>query len=468
LSEQIDPELHWGTAQARWVVAATVAGSGIVMLDATVVNVALPRLGADLDANFAGLQWVVTGYTLTLASLILVGGSLGDRYGRRRIYLFGIIWFVVASAMCALAPTLGVLIAARLLQGVGGALLTPGSLAILEASFAPSDRSRAIGAWSGLGGIAAAVGPLLGGWLVEVASWRWIFVINIPVGVAVVMIVLAHVPESSGGGDAARRSDYLGAALVSVSLATLTYSLIEKQWWLAAIGAVLLAAFVLHERRSADPMLPLQLFHSRQFSATNAVTFIVYGALSMVLFLLALMLQLGLGYSPVGAGAALLPITAVMFVFSARSGALAQRIGPRVPMSLGPMLMAGGLLLMMRVNTDRSYVGAVLPALLVFATGLVLMVAPLTATALASAGSERAGIASGVNNAVARVGGLLAVAAVPIIASFDPESSVDPGQLTSGFHTAAAASAGLCVLGGALAWVFIQSDALAEESRKTG
>ncbi|MCU1346454.1 MAG: transporter [Acidimicrobiia bacterium] len=452
--------LRWGTAAGRWVVLATVMGSGMVSLDATVVNVALPRLGADLHADFAGLQWVVTGYTLSLASLILVGGSLGDRYGRRLVYAAGIAWFVVASLLCAVAPNLGVLIAARLLQGVGGALLTPGSLAILQESFAEQDRARAIGAWSGFGGVATAIGPLAGGWLVEAASWRWIFVLNVPLGLAVIAIVMRHVPDSGRAHTVA--IDLPGAVLASAGLAAVTYGHIERSWLFGGVGIVGLAAFVVQERRASDPMLPLDLFRSRQFSATNAVTFVVYGALGMVLFLMALMLQIALGFSPIRAGSALLPITVVMLLFSARSGALAQRIGPRLPMTLGPMVVAVGLLLMMRIDPSATYLGAVLPAVTVFAAGLALMVAPLTATALAAAGEQRSGVASAVNNAVARVAGLIAIATLPLIAGFHPAGTVGAAALTDGFHRALLVSALLCVAGGALAWVFIRSDVLRE------
>jgi EmrB/QacA subfamily drug resistance transporter len=437
-------------------------GSGVVSLDATVVNVALPRLGADLHANFAGLQWVVTGYTLTLASLILVGGSLGDRYGRKRVYAIGIGWFVVSSVLCAVAPNLGVLIAARLLQGVGGAMLTPGSLAILQETFVEDDRARAIGAWSGFGGVATAIGPFAGGWLVESASWRWIFVLNVPIGLAVIAIVVRHVPETGRAHSA--HIDTPGAILASAGLAALTYGLIERSWPFGIVGAVVLVAFVLQERRANDPMLPLGLFGARQFSATNLVTFVVYGALGMVLFLMALMLQVALGFSPIRAGSSLLPITVVMLLFSARSGAFAQRIGPRVPMTVGPMVVAGGLLLMIRIDAGSTYVGSVLPAVIVFAAGLALMVAPLTATALAAAGEQRSGVASAVNNAVARVAGLIAIATLPLFAGFNPRVSVGAGELTHGFHRALLVAAGLCVAGGALAWVYIRSDVLGSPS----
>src|SRR5688500_5157827 len=359
-----------GTPQARWVLLATVLGSSMAFLDATVVNVALQRIGTELDATVADLQWIVNGYTLTLASLILVGGSLGDRFGRRRVFLVGIVWFAAASLLCGLAPTVPALVAARALQGVGGALLTPGSLAILQASFAPSDRGRAVGAWSGLSGIAAAIGPFVGGWLIGVGSWRLIFLINVPLAIAVVTVAIRHVPESRDPA-AARGIDAAGAVLTAVGLAAITWALIEAgergattaALAAGAVGLASLAGFVVVEKRSRHPMLPLAIFRSRQFTAANLVTFVVYASLGIMFFLLVVYLQQVLGFSPLQAGVSTLPVTALMLVLSARVGLLADRIGPRVPMTVGPLGIAAGLALLSRVQAGTTYLGTVLPAL---------------------------------------------------------------------------------------------------------
>ncbi|MFF0523431.1 MFS transporter [Actinomadura nitritigenes] len=324
-------DLRYASARGRWVLAATVLGSAVASLDATVVGIALPAIGRDFGTGLANLQWIVTGYTLTLAGLLLVAGALGDRYGRRRVFVIGVVWFAVASALCAVAPNPGALIAARALQGVGGALLTPGSLAILEASFHPDDRGRAIGAWSGLSGVATAVGPFVGGWLVQAGSWRLIFLINLPVAALVVALAVRHVPESRAP-DATGRVDLAGGTLVTLGLVGLTYGLIRGASGVPAIvaGGVLIVAFLLLERRISRPMLPLGLFRSVPFSATNAVTFVVYGALGGALFLLPIQLQQVSGYSALEAGISLLPVTAITLALSARSGALAARIGPRL------------------------------------------------------------------------------------------------------------------------------------------
>jgi EmrB/QacA subfamily drug resistance transporter len=455
-----DGTLRFGTPSARWVLLAMVLGSGMASLDATVVNIALPRLGDELDSNFAGLQWVVNGYTLTLASLILVGGSLGDRLGRRRVFTVGVVWFAIASLLCGVAPNVGALVAARMLQGVGGALLTPGSLAIIQASFHPEDRARAIGAWSGLGGVTTAIGPFLGGWLVDVASWRWIFLLNLPLAALVVWIAVRHVPESRAT-DVAGPLDVPGAVLGAFGLAGATWGLIEESWALGGVGVAGLVAFVVVEARRKHPMLPLGIFRSRQFSAANLVTLFVYAGLAAVLFLLGIVLQESLGYSPIEAGLATFPITMIMLAFSARAGELAQRVGPRLPMTLGPLAIAAGLVVMTRVEPGQSYAAGVLPGVLVFAGGLALTVAPLTATVLAAADARHSGVASGVNNAVARVGGLLAVAAVPLVAGFSPGADVSPEALVDGFHTVLLAAAALVVVGAAIAWTGVRSTVLA-------
>lgn len=450
-------QLRFNSPAGRWVVAAAVLGSGMATLDSTVVNVALPSIATDLGADFAGLQWVVTGYTLTLASLLLVGGSLGDRFGRRRVFVWGVVWFAAASALCAAAPGAGVLVAARLLQGVGGALLTPGSLAVISASFCPEDRGRAVGAWSGLGGIAAAVGPFLGGWLVETASWRWIFLLNVPLAGVVVTVAVHHVPESMDPSSAGTPIDVAGALTGSFGLALLTYGLIQRSGATALAGAGVLAVFVVIEARSDAPMLPLTLFADRVFSAANVVTFVIYGALGAVLFLISLALQVGLGYSALQAGASLLPITVIMLALSSRSGALSERRGPRLPLTVGPVVIGVGLALLMRVEAGRSYATTVLPALVVFALGLALTVAPLTATVLAAAETRRAGVASAVNNAVARAAGLLAVAALPLLTGLAPDGQVGPADVVDGLHDVVGVAALACLVAGGLGFATMPS-----------
>ena len=449
----------------RWVVLATVLGSALTFLDATVVNIALPQIGEDLDADLGDLQWTLNGYTLTLASFILLGGSLGDRFGRRRVFVAGTIWFAVASALCAAAPTVEVLVLARALQGIGGALLTPGSLAIISASFAGEDRSRAIGAWSGLGGIAGAVGPFVGGWLIEVGSWRWVFLANIPLAAVVVLVAVRHVPESFDP-TASHRLDLPGAALGALGLAGITYASIAAGErgldplvvTTGAAGVLALLAFVLVERRSDHPLVPPSLFESRQFTMTNVVTFVIYAAFGAVFFLLVLQLQVVSGFSPLAAGTALLPVTLLLLVLSPRAGALSSRIGPRLPMTVGPLLAAVGLLLMMRIGPDASYLTDVLPGVVVFGLGLALLVAPLTSTVLAAAAPEHAGAASGVNNAVARTGSLLAVAMLPALVGLTGDVYRDPEAFSSGFQMAILICAGLLVLGGVLSAVFISDD----------
>jgi EmrB/QacA subfamily drug resistance transporter len=457
--------LRYASAQGRWVLVATVMGSAIAGIDATVVGIALPAIGRDFGTGLSTLQWVVTAYTLTLAGLLLVAGALGDRYGRRKVFLIGVVWFAAASVLCGIAPGAGVLIAARALQGVGAALLTPGSLAILEASFVPADRGRAIGAWSGLGGVAMAIGPFLGGWLVQAASWRLIFAINLPIAAAVVVLAWRHVPESHDP-DATGRVDLTGGALVTLGLVGLTYGLIEgpASGWgspavLAALvsGIVLLAAFVAWERRARTPMLPLDLFASTQFSATNLVTFVVYGALGGALFLLPIQLQQVSGYTALEAGVSLLPLTAIMLVLSARSGALASRIGPRLQMSVGPVLVGAGFALFTLVGPGGNYLTQVLPGVTVLGLGLAATVAPLTATVLAAAPARHAGMASAVNNDVARAASLIAVAVLPAAAGITGAAYLHPDRFSAGFHTAALISAGLCVLGGLLAAATIRN-----------
>ena len=446
------------SARGRWIVAATVLGSALAMLDATVVNIALPAIGRDLGSGVTGLQWTLSGYTLTLASLILLGGSLGDRLGRRRVFVWGTVWFATASVLCGLAPDIEVLIAARLLQGVGAALLTPGSLALISASIRTEDRGAAIGMWSGLGGVAAAIGPLLGGWLVDTVGWRAVFLINVPLAIVVVWVAAKHVPESRDPHPTGRL-DAPGAVAVAVALGLLTYGLIESHVLSLALGVVAVAAFVLIERRTRDPLIPPSLFASRVFLAANLVTFAVYAALGGVFFLLVLQLQFAVGFSPVAAGLATIPITVLMLVLSARAGRLAARIGPRIPMTVGPLLSATGLLLMLRIGPGSAYATDVLPAVVVFGLGLSALVAPLTGAVLSAAPDDRAGIASGVNNAVARTSQLLAVAALPALAGIAGSDYSSPQVFSAGFHSAMLMCAGLLVIGALIAAVLIRGNA---------
>ncbi len=438
--------------------AAATLGSGLTLLDGTVVNVALRTIGDDLDASLSQLQWITNGYLLSLASLVLIGGSLGDRLGRRRVFIIGTIWFALASLMCGLAPTAEVLIAARVLQGIGGALLTPGSLAMIQGAFRDEDRSRAIGAWSGLGGIAAALGPLVGGLLIEHASWRWIFLINLPLAALTVWLALHWVPETRDPR-AHGRFDLGGAALAALALAGVTWALTDAggpaTGWAAGVGLLAAVAFVVWERRVPDPMVHLGLFAERTFSAANAMTLVVYAALGAILFFLVLQLQTVGGYTPLQAGLSTLPITACMLLLAARGGALAQRIGPRIPMTVGPVVMATGTLWLLGVGPDVTWWRDVAPGLTVFGLGLALMVAPLTATVLAAAPDGGAGIASGINNAVARAGSLLAVAALPMAVGLAGNDYRDPTRLDPAYGSAMIACAVLLVVGGLVAWLAI-------------
>jgi EmrB/QacA subfamily drug resistance transporter len=436
----------------------------MAMLDSTVVNVALPALARDLDTGMSGLQWTINAYTLTLAGLILLGGSLGDRYGRRKVFMIGIVWFASASALCGLAPNIEVLIVARALQGIGGALLTPGSLAIIQASFAHEDRPRAVGAWSGLGGVASAVGPLLGGWLVETAGWRWVFLLNLPLAAVVLMVAARHVPETRDTA-AHGRFDVLGSVLAALALAGVTYGLILGGAGVLPLvaGLVLAASFVVVEmRRSPDALVPVGIFSSRVFTAVNVVTLIMYAAMGVVFFLLIVQLQVSAGFSPIAAGSTMLPVTILMLLLSARSGELAKRIGPRIPMTGGILACAAGLVLMSRIGPGASYVVDVLPAAVVVGLGLSTAVAPLTATALATAEERYAGVASGVNNALARTGGLLAVAAIPPLVGLTGDAYNSPATFTHGFHTAMLISAIMLAVAAVATFFTIRGNVLAE------
>ncbi len=446
--------IRFGTPAARWVVFATVLGSGIAFLDGTVVNVALPTIGRDMHAGIRDLQWILDGYLVTLSALLLLGGSLGDLYGRKRGFLTGLVGFSVASAVCGFAPNAGVLIAARAVQGAGAALLVPGSLALISASFHPDDRGRAIGAWSGLAGVAGAIGPFVGGWLIDAVSWRLIFFINVPLAAACFVITWRHVPESLDEDDRGVRPDVPGAVTASVGLAAMAYGLIEGRWSVGIVGALIMVAFVLIERRAKHPMLPLSIFRSAQFRGANLTTFAVYTGLGGTTFALVLQLQKSLGYSALESGAALVPITFMMVLLSSRSGALAQRIGPRVQMTVGPFVVAIGLLILMRVQPGRGYFETVFPGAIVFGLGLTITVAPLTTAVLAAVDDQHLGVGSAFNNAVSRIAGLLAVAALPMIAGLDTAAPI--ATFDRGFRRSMLICAAICAVGGVVSWVTIR------------
>ncbi|MEU6737470.1 MFS transporter [Streptomyces physcomitrii] len=466
--------LRLSSARGRGVLVCVVLASGMAMLDGTVVNVALPRMGRDLDASLSTLQWVVNAYMLTLSALLLWGGAIGDRIGRRRALLLGAGWFALASALCGLAPDESVLIGARALQGVGGALLTPGSLALVRASFHPDDQARAVGAWSGLTGVAGALGPFLGGWLIDGPGWRWIFLINLPLAAVVLALAVKFVPESRDEGARQRPFDVRGAVLAALFLGGVSYALIGAsahdsalQVGLSALLALAAGlAFLSVERRRADPMLPLSLFRSRLFSATNGMTLCLYAAIGGMLFLLPVQLQTTLGYDALQAGIATLPITALMLLLSSRTGALAKRIGPAPPLIAGPLVGAAGALLMLRVGPGASYPTEVLPAVVVLGLGMSLFVAPLTATVLASVDSARAGLASGVNNTAARVAQLLIVAALPLVVGLSGDAYTSAPAVDASFRRAALLTAGLFLAASAAAALFVRPKSVRPRLRR--
>ncbi|SFO74460.1 drug resistance transporter, EmrB/QacA subfamily [Actinomadura madurae] len=441
----------------RWVVVATSLGAGLVLLETTVLNVALPEIARELGTGMAGMQWTVNAFALALSALILVGGALGDRYGRRRMYLAGLVLFAVASLLGGFAPTVGWLVAARALQGVGAALLVPGSLALIQASFRPGDRARAVGAWSGMSGVAGAAGPLLGGVVVDVAGWRWVFWINIPIAAVVAGLVLRHVPETRDEA-VPGRFDAAGAALAAIGLGGLTYSLTDASGGLpvavaaAAVGMLAMVAFVLVERRASAPMLPLGLFSAREFSAANLASFCLYGAVAGLFFLLPMQLQITSGYSPLATGTALLPITVVVLVLSPRAGTLVTRAGSRVLLTAGSVVCAIGALMAVRVGPDASYVPDVLPVIVATGLGISAITAPISVTVLSAVPDGRAGIASGVNNGVARAAGLLVVAALPLLANLPEDATRNPEALSQGFGVSMFACAALFLLGALVAW----------------
>ena len=497
------------TRTQRLSLLAAIMGTFVVALDATVVSVALPAIEEDLGGGLAGQQWVSNGYLLALAALILVGGSLGDVFGERRIFSIGVLGFGLTSLLCALAPSIEVLVAARVMQGVFGALLTPSALAVIVAAFPPAQRGAAVGSWTAWSGIAAVVGPLVGGQLIDAASWRWIFAINVPFVVLTLVVVAAAVPQRSRAVPR-RPVDWPGGVLSFLGLAGPTLALIRQPqsgWGASDViipglgGLLFLALFLAREAQIAHPMLSLELFRRRNFAAGNAQTLAMYAGLSVLFFYLVLFLQQVAGYSALEAGLATLPTTVVMFALSKRAGMLADRIGPRLFMGGGPLLAAAGLLAFLRLDADVDYVRDVLPALLAFSLGLAATVAPLTATVLSDADEEDAGIASGVNNAIARAGGLLGIAAlgaviaaqfsVALRAQIDTASlsaagraavehaqervlaRADVSSLAAGeaeavaraieaasvdaFHTGMAISAGLVALGGILGLAFVRN-----------
>ena len=460
----MDAKVELGTAAGRWVLVATITGSSLAGIDGTVVGVALPTIGRDLHASFADLQWTVSAYTLTLASLILWGGAVGDRLGHRRTFVWGVLAFTAGSVLCAAAPGLETLILARAVQGVGGALLTPASLAIIESDFAAGDRARAVGTWAGFSGVATAAAPFVGGWVLAVASWRWVFLINLPLAGVVIALALRHVPDSRVEVLAGRRSgasDWQGAALTAVALGALTWGALGSSGHASGtaravalvVAVAALSGFVVAERRSQHPLVPLELFADRSFSVTNAATFVLYGAIGCYFFLLVIALQVIAGFSPLAAGTATLPVTVLTLLLSARSAELASRIGPRLQMSVGPVLCAMGVLFTLRLSTASSYWTDVLPAMCLFGLGLATFVAPLTSTALSSAPDRNVGVASGVNNAVARSGTLLAVAVVPVLTGLTGNAYRDADSLAGPFRASLTVIALLLVVGAALAAV---------------
>jgi EmrB/QacA subfamily drug resistance transporter len=421
------------------VLAAAILGTTVVTVDSTVANVALPAIADDLGGGLAGQQWTANAYLVTLSSLLLIGGSLGDIFGERRVFALGVLGFGATSLICALAPTIEVLVGARALQGVAGALLTPAALAVIVSTFPPDERGKAVGAWTAWGGIGTVLGPVIGGQLVDSASWRWIFAINVPIVLVTIVLILRVVPEGRER-DPSARVDVIGAMLCALGLAGMTFGLIEQPlhgWGSATValpllgGAALFASFLVWEARSAHPMLPLALFRRRNFAAGNLETFLMYGGLGLLFFFLVLFLQQVAGFSALEAGSSSIPVTILMFALSMRFGALADRHGPRFFMGFGPLVAAAGmLLLLMRVDADADYLTDVLPGLVVFGIGLSMTVAPLTATVLADADDSNAGIASGVNNAIARVAGLVAIAAVGAVvaAAFASKLEDEVGQ----------------------------------------
>ena len=447
----------------RLVLIACILGTTVVTVDSTVVNVALPAIRDDLGGGFAGQQWTANAYLVTLSSLILIGGSLGDIFGEKRIFILGVTGFGATSILCAVAPTIEVLVLARALQGVAGALLTPAALAVIVGVFDEDERGKAVGAWTAWGAIGTVLGPLVGGQLVDSASWRWIFAINVPLVIGTLILIARVIPERRGAPEGTK-VDILGGAMCAFGLASLTFGLIRQPvagWGDPTVfvpllgGIALLVAFLLYERHTSHPMLDLDLFRRHNFAVGNLETLSMYAGLSLLFFFLVLFLQGAAGYSATEAGLAGIPVTVVMFLASTRFGAMADRFGPRFFMGVGPIVAAVGLALMTRLEADLDYVTQLLPPLLVFSIGLSMTVAPLTATVLADADEHNAGLASGINNAIARVAGLLGIAIVGAIVAARYGNAADAS--VGAFHLAMAISAGLVGLGGVMGLIWIRN-----------
>lgn len=453
------PPTALSSRAGRWLVVATALGSGMAFLDGSVVNVALPAIGRDLGGGITTQQWVLDGYLLTLTALLLFGGALGDRCGRRVVFQAGLLLFTLASLGCGFAPDGGTLIAGRTAQGLGGALLVPGSLALINATIRRDERSRAVGTWAGLSGVASALGPFLGGWLVDAVSWRWVFFLNVPVAAVAAVVTARHVPESRDTGSTGPL-DYPGSVAVTAGLAGAVYALIEipgRGWSplviAAAVAGVLgLSAFPVVEHFQRRPLIPLEMFRSRQFIGVNIVTLTVYTGLGGALFLIALQLQQSLGYTALEAGLSLLPFTVIMLFLSRSVGGLVQRTGPRLPMTTGPACAAAGFALLTRATPGAGYLGGVLPGVVVFGLGMAITVTPLTATVLAAVDERHVGAASGANNAISRLASLLAVAVLPLVAGLDATGT---GALGPGFTRAMLICGGICLLGSVISFATI-------------
>ena len=441
----------------RLTLVAAILGSGVAMIDGSIVNVALPAIERDLGGGLPAQQLVSNVYLLVLGSLILIGGSLGDIYGERRVFAIGVAAFGLLSLACALAPTIDALIAARALQGAAGALLTPSSLAIIVAAFSPQERGAAIGSWTAWGGIAAIVGPLAGGWIVDQVSWRWIFALNVPLVLVTLALIFTAVPRTARV--ARRRVDVLGAALCVLGLGGIVFALIEqpRYGWSSAVidvpligGLVAFCSFLLYERRTAEPMLKLELFVRRNFAVANLETLTMYAGLSILFFFLVIFLQQVAGYSALRSGLTTIPATLIMFALSRRFGALADRYGPRFFMGAGPLIAAAGILLFLRTGMHPSYVRDLLPGLLVFSLGLSMTVAPLTATVMADASEGDAGIASAINNAIARVAGLVGISVIGVViaSTLVGDTFTTNAASVRAFHEAIAICAALIATGG--------------------